>query len=76
VHEEIHVTGSRKRPRRSLPADEQAVVVHVGDIASEQELVDRLREQLPMDLDEDQFALIVAAIMEEVPLVPKHAALH
>jgi hypothetical protein len=76
VHEEIHVTGSRKRPRHSLPADEQAVVVNVGDIASEQELVDRLREQLPMDLDEDEFALIVAAIMEEVPLVPKHAALH
>jgi hypothetical protein len=72
----MHVTGSRKRPSRSATADEGAVVVSVGDITSEQELVDRLREQLPMDLDEDELALIVAAIMEEVRLVPKHAALH
>jgi hypothetical protein len=70
------VTASRRRPSRSLPADEDTVVVSVGDITSEQELVNRLREQLPLDLDEDEFALIVAAIMEEVPLLPNNAALH
>lgn len=70
------MTASRRRPSRSLPADEDTVVVSVGDITSEQELVNRLREQLPLDLDEDEFALIVAAIMEEVPLLPNNAALH
>lgn len=66
---------SRTLDSRALEAGVDAVL-DVRDIHTEQELIDRLRELLPMEWSEDEFARVVQAIREEVPLLIQQTVLH
>jgi hypothetical protein len=66
---------SRTLDSRALEADVDAVL-DVRDIHTEQELIDRLRELLPIEWSEDEFARVVQAIREEVPLLIQQTVLH